>query len=196
MRIESGCFLWVIQQYKVVRCCPEVQALTVRGCSAVAPIEVLAVEAANTQTEIWERRNGRRCESRAWRFVDVNDLVSCGVYAQPLSLCSGDWWPVTILTAREQTWQGRASSSWLAQLVRSWESLACLQLCSGSPVGRWWMPCSYRLASCSITLILFAVNFVVHCFVTAVLWSILHLSCSSEAVMRLNYQILLKSPLP
>jgi len=30
--------------------------------------------------------------------------------------------------------------------VRSSESLACLQLCSGSPVGHWWKPCSYRLA--------------------------------------------------
>ena len=45
--------------------------------------------------------------------------------------------PVTIPTARRQTWQGR----------RSWESLACLQLCSRSPVGRWWKPCSYRLAA-------------------------------------------------
>jgi len=32
--------------------------------------------------------------------------------------------------------------------------------------------------------------------VTAVLWSIPHLSCSSEAVMRLDYQILLKSSPP
>jgi len=31
-------------------------------------------------------------------------------------------------------------------------------------------------------------------FVKAVLWCILHLSCSSEPVMRLDYQILLKSP--
>ena len=44
-------------------------------------------------------------------------------------------------------WQGRASCSGLTQLVKSWESLVCLQLCSGSPVGRWWKPCSYRLAA-------------------------------------------------
>jgi len=37
-------------------------------------------------------------------------------------------------------------------------------------------------------------DFVVHCLVAAVLWSIFHPSCSSEAVMRLDYQILLKSP--
>jgi len=55
--------------------------------------------------------------------------------------------PMTIPTARGQTWQGRSSCSGLAQHVRSWESLACLQLCSGSPVGRWWQPCSYRLAA-------------------------------------------------
>ena len=36
-------------------------------------------------------------------------------------------------------------------------------------------------------------HFVVHCFVTAVLWSMLHLSYKSEAVMRLDCQILLKS---
>ena len=31
--------------------------------------------------------------------------------------------------------------------MRSWESLAYLQLCSGSAAGRWWKPCSYRLAA-------------------------------------------------
>ena len=31
--------------------------------------------------------------------------------------------------------------------MRSWESLACLQLCSGSPVGQWWKPCSCNLAA-------------------------------------------------
>jgi len=31
--------------------------------------------------------------------------------------------------------------------LKSWESLACLQLCSGSPVRRWWKPCFYRLAT-------------------------------------------------
>ena len=46
--------------------------------------------------------------------------------------------PVTIPTAHGQTWQGCDSCSGLTQLVKSWESLACLQLCSGSPVGRWW----------------------------------------------------------
>ena len=35
-------------------------------------------------------------------------------------------------------------------------------------------------------------HFVIHCFVTAVLWSILHLSYSSEAIMRLDFEILLK----
>ena len=44
-------------------------------------------------------------------------------------------------------WQGRGSCSGLTQLVKSWESLACLQLCSGSPVERQWKPCSYRLAA-------------------------------------------------
>jgi len=39
-------------------------------------------------------------------------------------------------------------------------------------------------------------HFSVHCFVTEVLFSNLHLSCSSETVMNLDYQILLKTPPP
>jgi len=77
-------------------CCPEVQAFTVRGCFVVTPVDVLAVEVTNVQTGVWERRDGLWCESREWRFVDVNDLVSCNVYAQPLSLwlfwrLTGQW---------------------------------------------------------------------------------------------------------
>jgi len=98
---------------------------------------MLAVEVANVQTGVWERRDGRWCESRVWRFVDVNDLISCDVCTQPLSLIVLETdRPVTIPTARGQTWQGRGSCSGLTQLVKSWESLAYLQLCSGSPVGR------------------------------------------------------------
>jgi len=55
--------------------------------------------------------------------------------------------PLTIPTARGQTWQGRASCSGLFKLVRSSKPLACLQLYSGSPVERWWRPCSYGLAA-------------------------------------------------
>ena len=56
--------------------------------------------------------------------------------------------PVTIPTARGQTWQGRGSCSGVTQLVRSWKSLAYLQLlCNWSRVRRWWKPCSYRLAA-------------------------------------------------
>jgi len=45
--------------------------------------------------------------------------------------------PVTIPTARGQTWQGRVSCSGLTQIVKSWESPAYVQLCNGSAVGRW-----------------------------------------------------------
>jgi len=83
---RSCLFLWVIQQSKVVRCCPGVQALTVRKWFAVTPVDMLAVEVTNIETGLWERQDGRWCEMRVWRFVDVNDLVSCDVYAQPLSL--------------------------------------------------------------------------------------------------------------
>jgi len=47
---------------------------------------VQAIEAANVQAGVWERRNGGWSESQAWSFVDVGDLVSCNIYAQPLSL--------------------------------------------------------------------------------------------------------------
>jgi len=40
---------------------------------------MLAVEVANIQTGVWERRDGRWGELRALRFVDVDDLVSCDV---------------------------------------------------------------------------------------------------------------------
>ena len=83
MRRETGCFLWVIQQSKVVGCCAGVQALTVRRCFVVAPVDMLAVEVSNIQAGVWERRDGRWCKSRAWRIVDVNDLISCYVYAVP-----------------------------------------------------------------------------------------------------------------
>ena len=52
----------------------------------VTSVNMLAVEVANIQTGVWKPLDGRWSESRAWRFVDVNDLVSCDVYAQPLSL--------------------------------------------------------------------------------------------------------------
>jgi len=39
VRGEAVCFLWVIQQTKVVGCCPGVQALTVRGCFVVTPVD-------------------------------------------------------------------------------------------------------------------------------------------------------------
>jgi len=56
------------------------------SADVVTPIDMLATEVANIQTGVWERRNGRWSGSRAWRFVDVDNLVSCDVYAQPPSL--------------------------------------------------------------------------------------------------------------
>jgi len=83
---------------------------------------MLAVEVVNIQAGVWECRDGCWYESRPWRFGDVDDL-------------GGTDQPVTIPTARGQTWQDHDSWSGLTQLVKSWESLACLQLCSGSPRG-------------------------------------------------------------
>jgi len=47
---------------------------------------MLAIEVANIQTGVWKRRDGRWSKSRAWTFVDVDDLVTCDIYAHPLSL--------------------------------------------------------------------------------------------------------------
>jgi len=80
-REETGCVFWVIQQSKVVWRFPGVQALTVRRCCVVTPVDMLAVEVTNVQTGVWKRRDVRWGESRAWRFVDVDDLASCDVYA-------------------------------------------------------------------------------------------------------------------
>jgi len=55
--------------------------------------------------------------------------------------------PVTIPNARGQTWLGRDACSGLTQPEKIRESLTCIHLCSGSPAGRWWMPCSYRLVA-------------------------------------------------
>ena len=93
VRGKTGYSLWVLQQPKVVGCHPGLQVLPVR-CFAdqthtvrcFAPVDMLVVEVANIRTGVWERRDGRRCKPRAWRFADVNDLVSCDVYAQALSL--------------------------------------------------------------------------------------------------------------
>jgi len=56
------------------------------GCCIVTAVDMLAVKVANIHTGAWERRDGRCGESRAWRFVDVDNLVSCNVYTEPLSL--------------------------------------------------------------------------------------------------------------
>jgi len=52
VRDEIGCFLWVIQQSKVVGCLPRVQAFIITRCFAVASVDILAVEVINVQTEL------------------------------------------------------------------------------------------------------------------------------------------------
>ena len=74
VRQETGYSLWVMQQVKVIGCCPGVLTLTIRRCFAAVQVDMLAVEVTNIQTEVWEHQNGRRCESQGWNFLDVNDL--------------------------------------------------------------------------------------------------------------------------
>jgi len=60
---EAGYSFYVVQQHKVVGCCPGGQALTVRRC-AIIPDDVLAVEVASMQTGVWEHQDGHKfsCE--------------------------------------------------------------------------------------------------------------------------------------
>jgi len=48
-----------VQQLKVVGCCPECQAFTVRRCGTVAPVDMMAIEVANLQTGVWEHGDCR-----------------------------------------------------------------------------------------------------------------------------------------
>jgi len=50
MREETGCSLWVLQQTKVVGCCPGCRLFTVIRCFVVAPVDMLAFEVASLQT--------------------------------------------------------------------------------------------------------------------------------------------------
>jgi len=146
-REEPDCFLWVVQQSQIVGCCPGVQALTIRGCCNPS------WRAGN-----WSRQHtGWGVGTSGWSLEWVVSMEVCRRWwscilwrlrttTQSLIVLETDQ-PVTIPTAHGQTWQGRDSFSGLTQLVRSRESLAYLQLCSGSPAGRWWKPCSYRLAA-------------------------------------------------
>ena len=58
--------LWVVQQPNIFDCCPGVQALTVRKCFAVIPVDMLAVEVVNIETEEWE-----------WQLVWVVTVEVC-----------------------------------------------------------------------------------------------------------------------
>jgi len=72
VREETSYCLSVLQQLKVVGCCPGVHALNITRCHIICPIDLLAVEVASIKTAVQERRDGRWCKSRGWRFVDVN----------------------------------------------------------------------------------------------------------------------------
>jgi len=50
---EAGYSFWIVQQLKVVRCCPGGQALPVRRCWAITPVVVPVVEDASIQIGVW-----------------------------------------------------------------------------------------------------------------------------------------------
>jgi len=49
---------------KLLDVCPGVQALTVQGCCVVTPVDMLAIEVANVQAGVWERRDQARIYQR------------------------------------------------------------------------------------------------------------------------------------
>ena len=117
-----------------------------------------AVEVANIQAGVWERRDDRWCESRAWRFVDVYDLTSGNVYAQPLSLWLFwrliDQWPF-------QPLMGNVAIPLCP--LRTDPATEKLGITGLSAVVQ-WVPCRtimkslFLSASCSMTKILSAVS--------------------------------------
>ena len=63
--------------------------------------------------------------------------------------CSGEW-STSDHSNSKRSWTNVARPWFLLKIdpaEENWESVACLQLCSGSLVGWWWKPCSYRLAA-------------------------------------------------
>jgi len=74
-REETGCFFGMYNSPRLLYVAQE-SMLSPSG-DVVTPVDVLAIEVANVQTGVWERRDGRWSESRPWRFVDIDDLVSC-----------------------------------------------------------------------------------------------------------------------
>ena len=127
MRGETGYSLWVLQQRVVVSCCPGGQVLTVRRCCAVAPVDMLAVEVASVQSGNVGMPLVRVTTVEVCRRQNSYILQRLRTTIQYLIVLETDR-PVSIPTAREQTWQGRDSCSGLTQLVQSWESLACQKL--------------------------------------------------------------------
>jgi len=80
-----------------------------------------------------------------WPLMILHPATSTHSYS--VTDCSGGW-----------STSDHSNLSW-TNVARPWfllrtdpaseklESLTFLQFCSGSPVGRWWKPCSYRLAA-------------------------------------------------
>jgi len=59
VREKTSCFLWVIQQSKVVGCCPAWSPGSHRQeMFCCNPVDMLAVEVINVQSGVWERGDG------------------------------------------------------------------------------------------------------------------------------------------
>jgi len=48
---KTGYSLWVLQQHKIVGCCPGGRVLTVKRCCAVDPVDLLVAKVASIQTD-------------------------------------------------------------------------------------------------------------------------------------------------
>ena len=122
------------------------------------------------------------------------------------------------IVSRRALWVRVKFGPWYEKQVRPWLGFwiiecCCMQQCILANVFQGWLqggdwddrPSPENLRKwlyspwlCTIRETAFAIqgHFVVHCFVTALLWSMLHLSYSGEPVMTFDCQILLKWPSP
>ena len=136
------------------------EAMLSSSGNVVTPVEVLAFGIASIQTGVWERRDARWCESRGWRFVDVNKLISCEVYTLNLSVsdCSGGW---STSVHSNRSWANVARPCFLLRIDPTSEKLRITSLSAiVQRLSRKTMTSALLLCvRCSMTLILLAVSF-------------------------------------
>jgi len=140
---EAGNSFWVVHQRMGLYCCSVVQALTVRRCYTITPVDVLAV--AN---RLWCGSVGMAVDlSRGDWGCRCNDLISWNVHSQPLNLWLlwklNDQCPFQLLVVERPCFLLRTEPPREKVGITS---LSLVVQYNEFPEGRWWVPCSRRLA--------------------------------------------------